>query len=299
VAGKNNCYLSFQKDLLESLKKEKMIFREKLYTVDAGYESEEIIADIKKTAPDLIVSIGPWQTDFLSQHFKTTPVIFTMVYHIDAMDQILEKTPEMRGVYINLDMLAPFFCLKKISPHLKKIGTIYSRHFMSRIIPDLKAHAQKTGLELIAEPIDNETNLPKALESLIMNNIEAFYFLPDPILLTPSARKKIMLLSMTHDFFVFSEYTHFLEKGALVSFSINKEEIVKKTVALIKDTLFGEEQKEISRPERLLQCKEYELILNETMAQCMDLKISQVMRMNYIPYRKMKADHAISQDTFL
>ncbi|MBN2144562.1 MAG: hypothetical protein JW774_08055 [Candidatus Aureabacteria bacterium] len=296
VAGKSNpYYLPVSREIITSLKKEKISLKEYSYTLDAGEKSEDFIADIKNVSPDLIVTIGPWQTEFMAQNFKNIPIVFTMVYHIDLMDQIMEETPLMRGVYINLDMQSPFSCLKTISPSLKKIGLIYSRRFFSRIVPGLKESAFNSGLELIARPIDNETSLPGALESLIFRyNIQAFYFLPDPILLRRSAMKKIMLLSMTRNFYVFSEYYKLLENGALASFSFKTDEVVQKTTALMMSALgiAGREKEKQTQPS--LQCREYELILNENMVKAFELSIPDGIRMKSVSFKKIKAEYAVS-----
>jgi len=207
----------------------------RVFNMEGNIKTAKVILEkIKKSPPDLILSIGTGSTIFLSENIDDIPIIFTMVYKMDKIDDAIEGKKNVAGVFLNLEMDAPFSILKKISPEMDTVGVIYSSSYLENQLNELKPDFKKYGITLIKKEIKKQTDIPKTVDELLPN-IDALYLLPDPLLMKKEILKKIMLKTFANKVFVFGESKAFVQMGALIGFGFEINSVTALTKNMIVD----------------------------------------------------------------
>ena len=135
--------------------------------------------------PTLIATNPTLPTISAVQKTKTIP-IFMMVSPRPDLAKLTDaegKAPaNLFGAYETLDYLdTALLLIKSVLPNAKKVGTIFNQSEPQSV--DALARIEKTckaaGLELIKMPVNNSSETQLVVASLLTNNIDAFFALPD------------------------------------------------------------------------------------------------------------------------
>ncbi len=135
--------------------------------------------------PKLIATNPTLPTISAVQKTKTIP-IFMMVSPRPDLAKLTDaegKAPaNLFGAYETLDYLdTALLLIKSVLPNAKKVGTIFNQSEPQSV--DALARIEKTckaaGLELIKMPVNNSSETQLVVASLLTNNIDAFFALPD------------------------------------------------------------------------------------------------------------------------
>jgi len=242
------------------------------FTVSNMYGSlkngKAILADIKKSPPDFIVSIGTGSTIFLANSINDIPIIFTMVYKMDKIDAAIDSKKNVAGIFMNPDMNGPFSILKETSPGTKTIGIIYSSEYFTNQINELDFHMEKYGYKLIKKKISTERDIPKIINKSFPE-IDALYLFPEPLLMKKEMLKKIFLKAFSENIFVFGESRTFATKGALIGFDLNIKAIINHTEEIIGEYLKKKDIKTIKNR----KCKDFDYFLNTRTAKLLNIQV--------------------------
>jgi len=135
--------------------------------------------------PTLIATNPTLPTISAVQKTKTIP-IFMMVSPRPDLAKLTDaegRAPvNLFGTYETLDYLdTALLLIKNVLPQVKKVGTIFNQSEPQSV--DALARIEKTckaaGLELIKMPVNNSSETQLVVASLLTNNIDAFFALPD------------------------------------------------------------------------------------------------------------------------
>ena len=135
--------------------------------------------------PTLIATNPTLPTISAVQKTKTIP-IFMMVSPRPDLAKLTDsegKAPaNLFGIYETLDYLdTALLLIKSVLPNAQKVGTIFNQSEPQSV--DALARIEKTckeaGLELIKMPVNNSSETQLVVASLLTNNIDAFFALPD------------------------------------------------------------------------------------------------------------------------
>jgi len=135
--------------------------------------------------PLLIATNPTLPTISAVQKTKTIPV-FMMVAPRPDLAKLTDaqgKAPaNLFGTFETLDYLdTALLLIKTVLPQAKKIGTLYNQSEPQSVdaLARIEKTCQSAGLELVKMPVNNSNETQLVVASLLNNNIDAFFALPD------------------------------------------------------------------------------------------------------------------------
>lgn len=175
-----------------------------------------IIDSLKKIAPDVILTIGSSATKIAKENFNKIPIVFSSVKYpllSGFVNSLSNPGKNITGASIDIPVDIQFEKFKQIVPQLKQVGVLYTQNTAS-LIPQAKIIAKRQNLELIAIKIDNEKELPAAIDSLA-KVVQGIWSVADHNLFDPKSTRYILLNTLKKGipFMGFSRYV--VESGAL------------------------------------------------------------------------------------
>lgn len=231
-----------------------------VFVLNKKVDTKRTINSIKKKSPHIILTIGTEATITASEFIHDTPIIFTMVYQNDVFERRIKEKNNIRGVFLNIDETELFRTLKNMFPHIKNVGMLYSIQYFDKSVLRIERAAKKSGFALKKRNIETADVLPEALNEL-MASIEAFFLLPDPLLMNNKTIKIIMSKTLANNILVFGETFQFVEMNGLLGFIFNAKKIVQDTMTKIKNVL----QDNFSDVQNT-KCTAFHLVINERIA---------------------------------
>jgi putative tryptophan/tyrosine transport system substrate-binding protein len=135
--------------------------------------------------PALILALGAkaaYTAKVWTADHPQIPVIFALVINWRRY-KLLEGQDNIAGIASDVAPGTHFANLTMASPHVKRIGVIYSRIHSSETIRQARQAAAKLGLALVEMPISRPTEFRKAYKQ-ISEHIDSFWILADPVVYT-------------------------------------------------------------------------------------------------------------------
>jgi|GEM_PF-916404 len=137
--------------------------------------------------PSLIFALGAkaaYTAKVWTAEHTEIPVIFAMVLNWPKY-RLLEGQDNIAGIASEAAPGTQLASMTIASPHIKKIGVIYSKSYSSETIRQAKKAAAKLGLTIIDEPINHPSEFRQAFKRL-SDKIDGFWLLADPVVYTLS-----------------------------------------------------------------------------------------------------------------
>jgi putative tryptophan/tyrosine transport system substrate-binding protein len=184
-------YQDVASGFFDFLKKEGVIADFDHYGIsgNAG-KASEVIRDIKKRPPRLILTIGTVATQTALREIDDTPIVAGLVSNMDD----LRKSKNATGVVLDFPFGTQFEWMHKLVPEIKIIGVLYNpKENQAKIDAAIQA-AKKEGLILLPKEVETPRALPDALESLA-RNVDLLWGINDQLVLSPQTAEAILLFS--------------------------------------------------------------------------------------------------------
>ncbi len=180
-------------------------------------EGKKVIQYIKNDVqkPDLIVTVGILATVLAKDQFADVPIIFCMVVNHKRFDL---HEPNITGISSDAPVEDQLILMKELLGTKKKIGVIYDPIHTGKIVSEAAIIAEKFGLELIKKEVTSEAEVASVLKNII-NNIHAFWILPDDTVVTKDSLSTIYKLTLKHRLPTFSTSSAIVKQGAMLSIS--------------------------------------------------------------------------------
>jgi len=214
-------------------------FDEYLLSSDAAV-AEKNIETVAESKPRLILTIGTFATQAVSEKIKDRPIIFSAVLNPETsgfVKSLNSPGGNITGASLDIPPDIQFNYFKRVIKELKKIGVLYTRE-TENLIPPAKAVAQALGLELTAIKIESEKEIPEALEKL-SGLVDGIWSVADGQIFSPSSTRFILLntLRKGKPFMGFSR--NLVESGALFALDYDYKDIGRQAGKIALEVLSG------------------------------------------------------------
>ncbi|MDZ4723408.1 MAG: ABC transporter substrate binding protein [candidate division Zixibacteria bacterium] len=206
----------------------------------AGLMTQSSMDSLLEFNPSVIVTVGSDATKVAQREFSGVPLVFSSVLYPELSGFVSDKfqpKDNITGASLDISIDIQFWNFKKIIPKLKKIGVLYTSNTAS-LIPRAQRAAADSGLTLVAIQINNEKELPGAIDSLT-KTCQGIWSLADPNLFTPQSTKYILLHSMKKNIPVMGFSRNVVESGALFALDFDYKAIGRQTGIIVNAILGG------------------------------------------------------------
>ncbi len=179
-----------------------------------------ITAEIQAFKPDLILAIGSRATNMVSKSFKDTPVVFAMVLYpvasgfVPSMDK---PGRNLTGAAMDVPVERQLRALARIVPDMKRVGVLYSPEETQPVIEEARDVAKSLNLELLAEPVSSEGDVPDALSKLDKQKMDALWSVADGKVFTRPSTRYIIKYVVRRGIPFMGPHSGFAKAGALVA----------------------------------------------------------------------------------
>lgn len=179
-------------------------------------EEVDLVKEVKKIGPDLIVAIG---MDALSsvKRIRNIPVVYLMVLNPAS---ILSGEKNVTGVRMNVSQEKQLITLTKVLPEVKSIGLLYDPDRTGTLVKRAQDAAGKIGIKLIAKKVYSPTGVPSLVRDM-KGKIDLFWMLPDITVVTPETFEFLLGFSLEHKIPVLTFSDKYVELGALMSIGVD------------------------------------------------------------------------------
>jgi putative ABC transport system substrate-binding protein len=187
---------------------------------DQHGDGAAMISAIKTRRPDLILTIGSRATAIISQNFKDIPVVFTMVLYpvasefVSSMDR---PGKNVTGAALDVPIEQQLRLLSRIVPDLKRVGVLYDPAETLPVIKEARRVSSGLGLDLLAEQVRSESDVPEALDRLNEQGMDALWSVADGKVFTPPSTRYIIKYVVRRGIPFMGPHNGFVKAGALVA----------------------------------------------------------------------------------
>lgn len=183
-------------------------------------DSPEEMEKVRAFKPNLILTVGSRATSVASRNFRDTPVVFLMVLYPVASDFVssMDKPGDnVTGAAVDVPVERQFQTLGSIVPNLKRVGVLYSPQETQSVIDEAKRVAKTMNIQLVAERVESEGDVPRALKSLENQGVDALWSVADGKVFTSPSTKYIIEQTVKNRLPFMGPYHGFVKAGALVA----------------------------------------------------------------------------------
>jgi len=179
-------------------------------------QNEDIIKEIRKQSPSIILSIGLDALEKIKD-INDIPIVYLMVPNPQSVSA---KGMNITGIRMNIPQEEQLSIFLKAVPSIKSIGLLYNPERTGYIAQKAVDACKKAGINLIAKEIHDSREAPSAVKSL-EGKIDGFWMLPDITVFTSETIEYLFLFSMENRVPIFTFSDIYLESGALISIGVN------------------------------------------------------------------------------
>ena len=219
-------------------------FQEYSINEDIKSQGQSVVERALKRGGDIILAVGPQATYLIGNHSSSVPKVFTMVLN---PEKLLNKNNIFPGVSLNLPIALQLEMMKLGFPGRKRIGAFYNQKLNQKTIDDTTGKALNKDLFIVGLPIASQKEIPEILNSPQFN-IDILWIIPDRTVGSEKILKYLIKNMLLKNIPVVGFNDWFTENGAILSFSLDYQQIGRKTAELAQRIL-----REKNSPEPLIQ----------------------------------------------
>ncbi len=210
--------------------------------------SEDIIKKIRAFQPDAILTVGSRATGLVSKNIKDIPIVFSMVLYPVASEFVSSmKRPggNLTGAAMDVPIDRQLKTLAKIVPRLKRVGVLYSPEETLPVIEEARRVAASMNLELLAEEVDSESDVPDALGRLDKRKMDALWSVADGNVFTRPSTKFIIKYVVRRGIPFMGPHNGFVRAGALLALTADYRDCGRQAGEIVVRILDGTNPKAI------------------------------------------------------
>lgn len=205
-----------------------------------------IFDTLRQFNPQLFITVGSYATEQVSAVFPGKPIIFATVMNPLASGFVASM--ERPGGYITgaaLDIPCDkqFHYFKRVVSGIRRIGVLYSSE-TENIIRQAKVAAQELGITLVALKVENEKEIPAAIDSLC-RVADALWSVADHTVYTPQSTKHIILQTLRNRIPMMGFSRALVEAGGLFTLDFDFKDIGRQAGDIARRVLSGTNPAEI------------------------------------------------------
>lgn len=205
----------------ESLAKERIPYESATFDLKGrANEIDLILGKFKTFKPDLIVTVGSRATGAVSGQVNDIPIVFLMVLYPLASTFVADMArpgANVTGAAIDVPIEMQLKTLSKIVPRLRRVGVLYSPRETLPVIQEARRVAESMNIELLAEEVNTESDVPDTLSNLRRKRIDALWSVADGKVFTRPSTRYIIEYVVRHGIPFMGPHNGFVKAGALVA----------------------------------------------------------------------------------
>jgi putative ABC transport system substrate-binding protein len=245
-------------------------YREYVIDEDVKDKGKLVLQNALDRGGDLLVAVGLEAAYLAGTASISVPVIFTMVSNPEKI--FPEGDATHRGVSLNLPISLQLEQIKATFVGRKKVGVLYTPEHNQKTLASMMQQASALGLSVAGMPITSQKEIPEVLEASLAI-IDVLLLIPDRTIGSEKILKYLIKSMLLKKIPVVGFNEWFAENGAILSFSLDYEEIGKQTADYARKLL-----EEKSPPGSLVQePSRVRTIINLKVAQKLSVDIAAEM----------------------
>jgi len=196
-------------------------------------QGESVVQDAINRGGGLILAVGPEATYLVGKYSISVPKIFTMVLN---PEKLLDTKTLYHGVSINLPVSLQLEQIKSAFPGRKRIGILYTQELNQNTVDSISAKALDSGLLVVGLPIASQKEISKVLISPQFT-IDVLWIIPDRTIGSEKILKYLIKDMLLKKIPVVGFNEWFSENGAILSFSLDYQDIGEQSAELAQKLL--------------------------------------------------------------
>ncbi len=215
-----------------------------------GFPSPELnlVDSVRRTQPDVIITIGSRVTSIVSAKIKDIPIVFGAVSQPQSSGIVKSlDTPggNVTGASLDIPAVIQFKYFQQLCPKVKRIGLIYSRE-TAALAQHAKIVAKASGLELIGIEIRSggagaaAKEVMAAIDSL-SGLVDGLWSLADPVVFSAPATKALIRTTLAGRIPFMGFSSRLVESGALFALDYDYKDIGRQVAESASRILKGED----------------------------------------------------------
>ena len=182
---------------------------------------------------ELVIALGVKALDAASKLKQTTPVLGVFV-PLPAFNSIMAKSHRDLGAFSTIVLDQPFSrqmsLIKQVLPGVQKIGVLLGPTSI-QYLDYLKEDGEKRGLDIVAEKVNQESDLIPKLKQLL-ETTDAILAIPDPIIYSRETAQPILLTSYRYQKPIFGYSQSYVRAGALAAVFSSSKQLAKQAAEI-------------------------------------------------------------------
>lgn len=240
---------------------------------EGGREKSDLLAEIAKKNPRLIVTLGSAATASISKTVKDTPIAFCMVLNPMASGFIRSMNNSgnnLTGASLDIPIQTQFEALRSVVPSAKKVGVIYNPQETDSVVQQARKTAKEIGIDIVGIAIGSGEKVPDALRTLDNSKIDALWSVADSTAFSSGSLEFILLHTLRNKIPFMGLSPAFVKAGALMALDVDYQEVGAQCGGLAAKILAGDPPSSlpVTTPQRVT------LHVNLKTAETIGLKIS-------------------------
>jgi len=140
--------------------------------------------------PKLVLALGRKALDLAKLRFPQTPLLACLAWD----NNFFKHNTNTTGIVLQHTIKQQFKWHKRILPHIKRIGILYSPKHNKDWVKRAKTEAKRQGLKLIAIAVNSGQELPASLNA-IKRQAGSIMAITDPVVYSRKTAKAVLLFS--------------------------------------------------------------------------------------------------------
>lgn len=200
-------------------------------------ESATVLRSIRTGKPDLILAIGHDALN-VARDVKGIPVVFAMVSNPRSF--LPKSSSTITGVSLNISARRQLSVLLAAKPDIRRIGVVYDPQKSRLLFEDAREAAAERQVTIVAKRVHGSKEVPGAVKG-IMDEVDAFWMLPDSTVVFPEAVESLMLISFEKSVPVLTFSERYVELGAFLSLNIDARDMGRQACEMSRTILGGKD----------------------------------------------------------
>lgn len=215
--GPYNAALKGVKEVFQSAR-----FKGNIREYDLSNDSVQwgkVLTKIREERPNILITFGTFAAQLAKRDIKDIPIIFSTVLNPEDSGLVSSLTApggNITGASLDIPIDNQFSYILKVVPSAKKIGVLFNPKETGLTIERAREAAAGMGLTLVAEPLNDERELPDDLDRLL-KKIDVLWGVADSTVFSMPAVQQIIIETIRNKVPFMGISPSFVKAGALFS----------------------------------------------------------------------------------
>ncbi|RMH06920.1 MAG: hypothetical protein D6704_06090 [Nitrospirae bacterium] len=163
------------------------------------------------------------------------PVIYCMVLY---PERYALTAPNMTGIQLHIPPIRQFALIKKLIPHIQKIGVVFDPDRTAHLIQQAQQGTAAQGLTLIQRSVSSQIEVPSTVRALLAA-IDALWLVPDSTVLSEDSFNFLLKATLDAKVPLIGFSPELARSGALLSIYVDYTDVGKQAAELANRILRG------------------------------------------------------------